>query len=396
MYQRLADLPLGLMLLIYNGGLFIACLMCHGELARLRPHPRQLTGYYLAISAGGALGGAFVSIVAPLIFTRYLEFGISLWACCALILLIVLKDPNSRFRAFRPPVAWFGLVCGMVVLAYAVWANEPSEAGTILVARMRNFYGVLRVQEWSPPDNAAVRLRSLQHGRTTHGLQALTPPSLRRKPLSYYGQRSGVGQALQRLESNPNRHVGVVGLGVGSIAALARPGDRMRFYEIDPNVLHVARTWFTYLTDTPAQIEVILGDGRLSLEREPPQQFDLLALDAFSSDAIPVHLLTKEAFAIYRKHVRPNGLFAIHISNRHLNLKPVVAGLAKAFNLHVVYISPDIKPGEGGEYSSTWAILGPPNPSAIPPPPREELLWTDDRASVLGIMHVRSKDKATP
>jgi spermidine synthase len=170
----------------------------------------------------------------------------------------------------------------------------------------------------------------------------------------------------------------------------------MRFYEIDPNVLHVARTWFTYLTDTPAQVEVILGDGRLSLEREPPQQFDLLALDAFSSDAIPVHLLTKEAFAIYRKHVRPNGLFAIHISNRHLNLKPVVAGLAKAFNLHVVYISPDIKPGEGGEYSSTWAIMGPPNPSAIPPPPREELLWTDDRASVLGIMHVRSKDKATP
>ncbi|MDQ3440587.1 MAG: fused MFS/spermidine synthase, partial [Planctomycetota bacterium] len=389
MYQPLAKITLGRMLLIYNAGLFIACLMCHGELARLRPHARRLTGYYLAISAGGALGGAFVSIVAPLIFTRFLELGISLWACCALILLIVLTDPNSRLRGLRPPVVWVGLICGMVVLAYAVWANEPSEKGTTLVARMRNFYGVLRVQEWSPEENPNVRLRSLQHGRTTHGLQALAPPALRRKPLSYYGKRSGVGVAIGRLDDLPRRHIGVVGLGVGSISALARPGDRIRFYEIDPNVLHVARTWFTYLADSPAQVDVVLGDGRLSLERESSQQFDLLVLDAFSSDAIPVHLLTREAFAIYRKHVREGGIFAIHISNRHLDLTPVVAGLAQAFGLRMFLVSPEIKPGEGGEYSSTWAILGSPSsaaPPAPPAPPDHVLLWTDDRASVLEIM----------
>ena len=386
MYQPLASISLWRMILVYNGGLFIACLMCHGELARLRPHPSRLTGYYLAISAGGALGGAFVSIVAPLIFTRFLELGISLWTCCALILLIVLIDPASKLRGLRPPVAWIGLICGMVVLAWAVWANEPRERNTTLVARMRNFYGVLRIQEWTPPDNPGVRIRSLQHGRTTHGLQALSPPSLRKQPLSYYGHRSGVGQAMQRLEL-PRRHIGVIGLGVGSIAALTRPGDRLRFYEIDPNVLHVARNWFSYLSDSPAEVQVILGDGRLSLEREPSQQFDLLALDAFSSDAIPVHLLTKEAFAIYRRHVREGGLFAIHISNRHLNLRPVVTALAKEYGLRLTFISPEIAPGAGGEYPSTWAILGSPNNSTAPPrAPAEELLWTDDRASVLGII----------
>jgi hypothetical protein len=387
MYQPLASISLWRMIVVYNGGLFIACLMCHGELARLRPHPSRLTAYYLAISAGGALGGAFVSIVAPMIFTRYLELGVSLWACCALILTILLTDPGSRLYGLRPPVAWVGLLCAMLVLAWAVWANEPSEKGMTLVGRMRNFYGVLRIQEWTPEDNPGVRIRSLQHGRTTHGLQALTPPSLRKQPLSYYGHRSGVGQALERLDNLPRRHIGVIGLGVGSIAALTRPGDRIRFYEIDPHVEYVARNWFSYLADSPAEVQVILGDGRLSLERERPQHFDLLALDAFSSDAIPVHLLTKEAFAIYRTHVREGGLFAIHISNRHLNLRPVVSALARAFNLRVFFISPEIKPGAGGEYPSTWAILGSPSGSSSPPPaPGEELLWTDDRASVLGII----------
>ena len=174
-----------------------------------------------------------------------------------------------------------------------------------------------------------------------------------------------------------------MGLGTGAIAALAREGDRVRFYEIDPNVLDVARTWFTYLADTPGKVEVVLGDARLSLEREPAQEFDLLVLDAFSSDAIPVHLLTKEAFAVYRRHVRKDGLFAIHISNRHLNLRPVVAGLAQAFGLRVFVISPNIKAGENGEFPSTWAIMG---PSALPPAPGKTILWTDDSANLLSLM----------
>jgi hypothetical protein len=383
MYQPLAGISLGRMLLIYGAGLFVACLMCHGELARLRPHPRRLTGYYLAIAAGGALGGAFVSIVAPVLFTRYLEFGISLFACCALILVLVATDERSWLHGLRPPAAWGGLIIGMVSLAYLVWANEPGERGYVLVDRMRNFYGVLRVFDATPTGNAGIRLRTLQHGRTTHGVQALNP-SLRRRPLSYYGPRSGVAQAIQRLDKLPDRHIGVVGLGVGSISALTRPGDRIRFYEIDPNVLHVARTWFTYLADSPADVDVVMGDGRLSLECEATQQFDLLALDAFSSDAIPVHLLTKEAFAIYRRHVKPNGLFAIHISNRHLNLRPVVAGLAQAFDLRVFFISSDIKSNEGGEYASTWAIMG---PSSVPSAPLgNEVLWTDDQINLLGVL----------
>ncbi|HEV2295858.1 MAG TPA: fused MFS/spermidine synthase [Tepidisphaeraceae bacterium] len=383
MYRPLSEITLGRMILIYSGGLFVACLMCHGELSRVRPHPGRLTGYYLAIAAGGAIGGAFVSIVAPMIFTRYLELGISLWACCALILVIAATDRRSWLRGLRPPIAWVGLVAGMVLVGYLVWANEPAERGTILVARMRNFYGVLRVFEKTAPDDDGLRLRLLQHGRTTHGVQALNP-SLRRAPLSYYGPRSGVGQAMQQLEQRPSCHVGVIGLGVGSISALMREGDRIRFYEIDPNVLYCARTFFTYLADSPAEVHVVLGDGRLSLEREPPQQFDLLALDAFSSDAIPVHLLTKEAFAIYRRHVKPNGLFAIHISNRHLDLRPLVAGLAQAFGLRVFFSSPDLNPGEGGEYASTWAIL---EPSSTPIVPRgDEVLWTDERANLVSVL----------
>jgi spermidine synthase len=222
-------------------------------------------------------------------------------------------------------------------------------------------------------------------------MQALNE-RLRRKPLTYYGQRSGVGEAMRRRENIHNRRIGAVGLGVGSVAALTKPGDYLRFYEIDPDVYHIAQTSFTYLQDAPAKIDVVLGDARLSLEREEPQQFDLLILDAFSGDAIPVHLLTKEAFAIYRKHVKPDGLFAIHISNRHLDLKPVVAGLAQEFNLKYFFWSPDIRPGAGGEYPSTWAVLEP--QTDIPTPRGDEIFWTDDRVNLLGILKSPQDDDA--
>jgi spermidine synthase len=386
MFQPLHDISIRQMLLIYCGGLFVACLLCHGELARLRPHPRHLTAYYLAISAGGALGGVFVSIVAPLIFTRYLEFGISLWACCALLLAIAATDPASWLRGLRPPLAWVGIIAGMIALAYLVWVNDVREEGAVLVGRTRNFYGVLRLHEWTPKDGLGIRFLSLHHGRTMHGMQALDEP-FRRNPMTYYGPHSGVAQAMQRTEDRPNRRIGAIGLGVGTVAALTKPGDTMRFYEIDPDVLRVAQTSFTYMKDAPAKVEVVLGDARLSLEREPPQQFDLLILDAFSGDAIPTHLLTKEAFAIYRTHVKETGLFAIHISNRHLDLQGVVAGLAQEFGLKVFFIS---RPRQGGEYASTWAIM---EPSSAPPAPRgNEILWTDDRVNLLGILKTPQED----
>ena len=388
MFQPLQNISIRQMLLIYCGGLFVACLLCHGELARLRPHPRYLTAYYLAISAGGAGGGVFVSIIASLIFTRYLEFGISLWACCALLLLIAGTDRASRLRGLRPPLAWVGIIAAMVTLAYFVGVNDVTEEGAVLVGRTRNFYGVLRLHEWESKDGSGIHFLSLHHGRTMHGMQALDEP-FRRSPMTYYGPHSGVAQAVQRTENRPNRRIGAIGLGVGTVAALTKPGDTIRFYEIDPDVLHIAQTSFTYLKDAPAKVEVVLGDARLSLERESPQQFDVLILDAFSGDAIPAHLLTKEAFKIYRTHVKDNGLFAIHISNRHLDLHPIVAGLAQEFGLKVIFIS---RPREGSEYASTWAIMG--KSDSRRPPRGDEILWTDDRVNLLGILKKPQEDPA--
>jgi hypothetical protein len=384
MRQTLHNISIGQMLVVYSGGMFVACLLCHGELARLRPHPRHLTAYYLAISAGGALGGAFVSILAPVLFTRYLEFGLSLWACCALLLVIAATDERSRLRRLRPPLAWVALIGGMATLGYFVWAADVIEPGAVLVRRTRNFYGVLRVHELKTKTDPPHTMRTLHHGRVMHGMQIVDDETLRRAPRAYYGPRSGVGQALQRLEKRPARNIGVIGLGAGTLAALARPGDRLTFYEIDPGVLEVAQSHFDYLRDARATVDVVMGDARLSMERQPPQEFDLLVLDAFSGDAVPVHLLTREAFAIYRRHVRDDGLFAFHISNRHLDLRPVVAGLAQAQGLKVFFISSDPQRGDVAEFPSTWAVMG---RSPTPQTPRgDEILWTDDRADLLSIL----------
>ncbi len=382
--QPLHGLSLGQQLVIYCGALFVACLLCHGELARLRPHPSRLTGYYLAISAGGALGGAFVSIVAPIIFTRYLEFGISAWACCALLLYIAGTDPASWLRGLRPPVAWVGLIGGMIALAYAVWAADVTEPGAVLIERTRNFYGVLRVHDSIAGRDAPLKVRSFHHGRVMHGMQVMSNEYLRRRPRTYYGPHSGLGQALARLDDRKERHIGVLGLGIGTFAGLAREGDRVRFYEIDPDVLDIAQRQFTYLKESPAKIDIIMGDGRLSLEREPPQKFDLLVLDAFSGDAVPIHLLTKEAFEIYRRHVKENGLIAVHISNRFLDLRPVVTGVANALGLKAFVISYDPGKDEFAEYPSRWAILG---ESDTPSVPRgDEVIWTDDSANLLSVL----------
>jgi len=219
-----------------------------------------------------------------------------------------------------------------------------------------------------------------------HGMQVLSNERLRRLPRTYYSARSGLGQALARLEKREQRHIGVIGLGVGTIAGLARDGDRVRFYEIDPDVLDVAQRQFTYLKDSPAKVDIVMGDARLSLEREPPQKFDLLVLDAFSGDAIPIHLLTKEAFEIYRRHVKDDGLIAVHISNRFLDLRPVVTGAANAIGLKAFVISYTPEPTEDvfAIFPSRWAILG---KSDTPSVPRgDEIVWTDDAANLLSII----------
>jgi len=319
------DLPLQLGMFL--PGLFLGCLFCHGELYRLRPEPRQLTKFYLIVSAGGALGGLFVAVVSPLVFDAYYELGIGM---TALALLAALRFAQlGRFQSLASLAVLMGVAGCAAYDGFSYYRDvRVSERG---------FYGVLRVKEYGSPGEPS-HLRRLVHGTIMHGEQYL---ERRRFITTYYQEPSGIGLAIKsRQEQGPIR-VGVIGLGTGTIAAYGRQGDLYKFYDIDPRVVQLARKEFSFLADSPAKIEVALGDARLSLEREPPQNFDVLAVDAFSSDAIPVHLITKEALGIYLKHVKSDGIVAFHVSNRFLQLIPVVARLAKEQGAHAVLVNDD-------------------------------------------------------
>ncbi|MGH8713317.1 MAG: spermidine synthase [Casimicrobiaceae bacterium] len=307
-------------------GLFMACMFCHGELARLKPAPRYLTRFYLMVSAGGALGATLVGIAAPIVLPAYFELSFGLAACAALLAF--------QMRREHPVFVALALGATLFTLGTAGWSIHDFYDGTILATR--NFYGVLRVQE---NGDGANRHRSLIHGTILHGDQYLAP-ELQRVPTTYYTEDSGVGRALESLHPTTRPlKIGVIGLGTGTIAAYGSTGDVYRFYDINPAVIRIANSEFTYLKDSDATIETPLGDARLSLEREAPQGFDLLAIDAFSSDSIPVHLLTYEALSVYRRHMKPGGVIAFHVTNRYLDLVPVVARLAEAQGLHAVLIA---------------------------------------------------------
>jgi SAM-dependent methyltransferase len=244
------------------------------------------------------------------------------------------------------------LLVGTAALGASLYKNVSATLAKHPSAR--NFYGVLRVFEEDAIEGGTIR--RLQHGAIMHGAQ-FVDGDRRADPITYYGPTSGVGLAVGVLRERPNLRIGVVGLGVGTMAAFGRAGDAVRFYEIDPAVRDVARSRFTYLGDSKAAVEVVLGDARLSLEREPPQRFDLLALDAFSSDAIPVHLLTREAFEVYQRHLKPDGVLAVHVSNRHLDLAPVVHRLAEAlgFDSELIKDMPDA--ADEASDMSEWVLL---------------------------------------
>jgi SAM-dependent methyltransferase len=370
--------------------LFAASMVCHGELARLKPDPRRLTSFYLCISLGGALGGIFVGLVAPQIFAARHELPLGMAAAWLLALVVVVRDrPPGPRRAWRAlALAAHGLslagLCGLLL-----WqAREDSEE---IRVRARNFYGALRVRE-SGEDEEAVR--TLLHGGISHGEQYLDP-SRRRWITSYYAPASGVGLAIEQSRGRGRQKVGVVGLGAGTLAAYGRPGDAYRFYEINPLVLRLARTEFTFLSDSRAAVEVVLGDARLSLEREAPQEFDVLAVDAFSGDSIPVHLLTREAFAEYQRHLAPAGLLAVHVSNRYLDLAPVVGLAARAAGreARLVVNEDDDDLGISG---SDWILVGGPESALCQPLLRDAskevpLLrglrpWTDDFSNLYRIL----------
>ena len=368
---------------LYCTGLFVGCMFYHGELADLKPAPRYLTRFYLMVSFGGALGGLFVGVVAPLVFTTYYEFGIALVVTG--LLAVHLLWPLQRWI----PAAALGvsIVCGYYVYEYI----DELKRGTSLM--MRNFYGTLRVQDVGEPDDPNA-VRRLMHGVIMHGEQ-YQEPNLRRQPTSYYGPESGIGLAIRHYRDRPLR-LGVIGLGTGTLAAWGKPGDVFKFYELDPQVLAVAQSEFTYLRDSRATIETALGDARLTLEREPPQRFDILVIDAFSSDSIPVHLITREALALYRKHMQPDGIIAFHVTNRYLDLPPVVKMIADANGMPSVLVEHD--PDESDErYSRTdWTLVTQDrsflqssalvrSQSEVKVPPRLSL-WTDDFNNLLRIL----------
>jgi hypothetical protein len=326
------DLRLVIALLAF--GLFVCCMVCHGELVRLKPHPRHLTGFYVTISVGGAMGGLFVGLLAPNVFHAYYEFPIGL-ALCALISGIVFTR-----ELWHAPHMWrsTGIVVLVVMLGgyffFLRGIMVQMVDGYLVVAR--NFYGQLRVEDEGDPridDDAA---RKLIHGVINHGQQMLRA-EYRKRPVTYFCPQSGIARGMTAQEGTPRR-IGILGLGCGTLAAYGRAGDTLRIYEINPKVLEIANRDFTYLKDTAANVEVAMGDGRLVLESEPPQQFDMLVMDAFSGDSVPVHLITKEAFATYFRHLKPNGILAVNISNSYLDLEPVMERAASAFHkLGLVY-----------------------------------------------------------
>jgi hypothetical protein len=383
---------------VYCAALLACCMICHGELYKLRPSPRRLTSFYLTVAAGGAAGGALAALVAPAAFTGLWELYLGYFGCGACLTAAMLRDRRSWVNG---PYRWLWRVSAIAALAGlalgAAWQMRRFYDDSVAVRR--NFYGILRVKE-EDADDPENHCHVLYHARTIHGLQ-YRDPEHRRLITSYYALRSGVGLAIEDRRSALGRlpmRIGVVGLGAGTLAAYGREGDTVRFYEINPAVVSLAsgpRAFFSFLADTPARTEIVLGDARISLEREPPQQFDVLVLDAFSGDAIPIHLLTREAFAIYLRHLSADGILAVHISNRYFDLSPVAWGAAEAMDLEAAEI--DYDPDDASLYSSTWVLLaraeggsfesGEIAEADVGPPEDEPLrLWTDDYSNLLQVL----------
>lgn len=379
---------LWLQVLVYFSAMFCVCMVCHGELVALKPHPQFLTLYYLTISAGGAAGGLFVGLLAPLLFVSYFELQFGIVAFAILYLCLRLREDKVRL----PLPGWSQALLAPVGLALAAGLLSQfgrHAEGSVAVAR--NFYGVLKVEQL-PHERSDRSVVRLAHGRVEHGSQFMLPEK-RRVPTAYYSQSSGVGQLMKTLRPGQPRHVGIVGLGVGTLASYGQAGDRYRLYEINPDVISMAAEHFSFLRDCPAEKTIVTGDARLALEFEQPQQFDILVLDAFSGDAIPVHLLTREAITTYLRHLKPDGVLACHISNLHFDLRPVVVGLANELALDAQIIISEANP-DTASFKAVWALLarrpevlessvGRQNPPQLN---RKPIVWTDDRSNLFEVM----------
>ncbi|MFK7768823.1 MAG: fused MFS/spermidine synthase [Mariniblastus sp.] len=416
------SVPLPIQVSGYALVMFACCISCHGELAQAKPAEKDLTLFYLMISVGGALGGIFVVIVAPRLFNAYFEFHISLALCVGLSSLAFLclhRAPETAGK-WHHIFRWATLLIAIAVIGIttgkAIKEQNTLEASNVIF-RTRNSYGTLYVQTYKN-DEGGEKFRSLVNGRIKHGTQT-TSPEFANAPISYYSPATGVGAAFEYLRnpSTPEEfaplsplHFGVVGLGTGTMAAWGEPGDSIKFYEINPAVEVVARDFFSYLSDSKAEnIEVIIGDARIQLERHQnefgSEKFDLLAIDAFSSDAIPMHLLTRECFKLYCDNLSDRGILAIHISNRYLNLGIVVYNLSNELGYTPFLFSND--EDEDAETDASNWVLVVKNKSLIEEigmdarfvewrQPIADTIWTDDFGSLTEVMSIsNTKNFAT-
>jgi spermidine synthase len=345
MAWKIPSLNLQAAVALYFGGLFVACMFCHGEMARLKPDPKYLTRFYLMMSVGGALGAVLIAIVAPLTLEGYFELNIAL----GLLALLLVMRSNGLWTILA-------ILSLMPTVYYAVIGAQ--EYMRDMRVMERDFYGVVRTKDRTV-DGATYR--AMYHGGIIHGGQ-LQGEQFRNTPSDYFGPGSGYGRmftAMNALRPQP-RKIGIIGLGAGVVAAYGRAGDEVVFYEISPKVVEIEKREFSFLRDTPAKVHpVVMGDGRLSLEREAPRRYDVLGIDAFSGDSIPMHLVTREAMQLYLKHLAPDGVIVFQATNRYIDIMPVVKRHANELGMEAVLVSDIPESSIGANYwlSSTDQIL---------------------------------------
>ena len=364
---------------IDSAAFFVCLMLCHGELAERRPEEEWLTWFYLAVAGGGVLGTLLVVFVAPHVFLSYLEFPLFLMLAGLATVALWWREKLMKLTALVP------LALGSLVpVAYL----EKSNTGPIM-AEMRNFYGIVRVTEQS--DSRGLKLM-MTHGQTLHGAEYIAEKA-HPKASTYYTPETGVGMAIGEHRKGP-MDVGVVGLGAGTLASYAKPGDRWTFYEINPDVIRLAHEPFTYLRSAAenARVDVVEGDGRLGLQKDSGAKFDILVVDAFSSDSIPVHLLTRECGQVYKSRLKSDGILAVHISNRTLDLEPVVRGMAESMEFRALRINNEMDALKGVSGAS-WMLLSGSKESlavyrgvAAEPEQRPAKLWRDGYADVVGVI----------
>ena len=387
------SVPIKIMLPLFAMGLYTFCMVCHGELARLKPDPKYLTHFYLMMAAGGALGGLLVGLMAPHFLNALYEVPVSLVACAALVSYVLRQDAELKWIRRWPGVV-VSVALTLTLAGFVGWQIKQMVSGSRVL--VRNFYGGLKVRDTGAPGSLWAT-RTLTNGTINHGEEYL---HIARRDLAttYYGPNTGIGIAIREKQKAGAVRIGVIGLGTGTTAAYGRLGDYIRYYEINPLVLELAKKEFFFLADCKGKLDVAMGDARLSLERElqegHAQNFDVLAVDAFSSDSIPVHLLTKEAMELYFRHLRPDGILAVHISNRYLDLQPVLEGEANATQKIARLVDTE-EDDTQDVFGATWMLITSPatgftgeilSSSTVLDSKRTVRLWTDEYSNLFQIL----------